>query len=162
MNWKEESYPVFEMFEKQWALVTAGTLDNYDGCTIGWGSLGNIWNNERKIVTVYVNPSRYTSRYLLKNRYFTVSWFPEEYRDDLKILGSKSGRDGDKFALTKLTPYAVENGVAFKEAELTFVCRKLYESQFDRSKLDASIADGIYKHWEPHYEFIGEIVETIQ
>lgn len=162
MDYTEKEYPVFTMFEDQWALATAGTIDDYDGCTIGWGSLGNIWNNKRKIVTIYVNPSRLTSRYLLKNEYFTVSWFPEQYKKDLRTLGTKSKRDGDKFALTELTPTAHGNTVIFPEASLTFVCRKLYQSQFDRSQLDASIADGIYENWEPHYQFIGEIVECIE
>lgn len=30
-----ENYPVFDMFKNQWALVTAGTVDCFDGCTIG-------------------------------------------------------------------------------------------------------------------------------
>ena len=45
-----------------------------------------------------------------------MGFFPEEYRADLLTLGTKSGRDGDKLALTKITPKAVDNGVAFNEA----------------------------------------------
>ena len=54
------------MFNKDWALVSAGDLDDFDTCTIGWGSLGDIWggiNKGRPIVTVYVNPTRYTNDY---------------------------------------------------------------------------------------------------
>ena len=35
------------------------------------------------IVTIYVNPLRYTSEYLLKNDGFIVSFFEEKYRRDL-------------------------------------------------------------------------------
>ena len=54
-NFKEKEYKVFEMFDKQWAIVTAGSMEHYNSCTIGWGSLGNIWGHAGKscpIVTV--------------------------------------------------------------------------------------------------------------
>ena len=62
-----KDYKVFDMFNNQWALVTAGTPDHYNTCTIAWGSLGTIWggpNRGRSIVTVYVNPDRYTYGFL--------------------------------------------------------------------------------------------------
>ena len=71
-NFKEKEYKVFEMFDKQWAIVTAGSMEHYNSCTIGWGSLGNIWGHAGKscpIVTVYVHPARYTSEFL-EQRYF--------------------------------------------------------------------------------------------
>lgn len=40
MNFRDKSYDVFNMFDKQWALATAWTLEDFDGCTIGYG-LGN-------------------------------------------------------------------------------------------------------------------------
>ena len=43
--------PVFERFEKQWALVTAGTPEHFNGCTVGWGCMGTLWN--RPVVTVF-------------------------------------------------------------------------------------------------------------
>lgn len=35
-NFRQEDYKVFEMFDKQWALVTAGGMDHFNSCTIGW------------------------------------------------------------------------------------------------------------------------------
>lgn len=56
-EFKEADYKVFEIFEKQWALVTAGSAETFNSCTIAWGSLGTIWR--RSTVTVYVlRPSR--------------------------------------------------------------------------------------------------------
>ena len=51
-NFKEKEYKVFEMFDKQWAVVTAGSLEHYNSCTVSWGSLGNIWGlvGDRKSV----------------------------------------------------------------------------------------------------------------
>ncbi|MBR0136851.1 MAG: flavin reductase [Erysipelotrichaceae bacterium] len=162
MDYTTEKYNVFEMFSKQKALATAGSIDDYNCCTIGWGSLGNIWNRGTNIVTIYINPDRYTWEFCMKKDYFTVSFFPPEYHDDLMILGTKSGRDGDKVALTKLTPYSTGEAVAYEEAELTFVCRKLYQGEFLRENLAESISNGIYKDWRPHYMFVGEIVDVIR
>ena len=54
---------VFDLFNNQWALATAGGMDRYNTCTIAWGSLGTIWGGAgrgRPIATIYINPDRYT------------------------------------------------------------------------------------------------------
>jgi hypothetical protein len=57
---------------------------------------------------------------------------------------------------------AVEHGVDFQEAELSFVCRKLYTHQFELEKVPQDVADWIYTRVPPHTMFIGEIVEAIR
>ncbi|MBR0175797.1 MAG: hypothetical protein IJQ22_09905, partial [Bacteroidales bacterium] len=47
-----------ELFDRKWALVTAGVPGDVNTMTISWGSLGELWN--RPVVTVYVTSSRYT------------------------------------------------------------------------------------------------------
>ncbi len=165
MDFKEKYYDVFRMFNDRWALVTAGSIEDYNTMTIGWGSMGTIWgppHRGKPALTVYVSPARYTHEFLEKNDFFTVSFFPEEYRGDLGILGSRSGRDGDKVALTKLTPVALEQGVDFEQAELTFVCKKLYAQQFELERVPRDVADWIYTRVPPHTMFIGEIVDVIE
>ena len=100
--------------------------------------------------------------YFLLPDHFTVSFFPEAYRKDLALLGSRSGRDGDKVAQSALTPLSVAHGVDFAEAELTFVCRKLYAHQFEADKVPAEVHDWIYTRVSPHTMFIGEIVDVIE
>ena len=165
MDFTQKSYNVFQMFNDRWALVTAGDIDNYNTMTIGWGSMGTIWgppHNGKAVLTVYVSPARYTHEFLEKNAYFTVSFFPEKYRRDLGLLGSRSGRDGDKVALTALEPIPVEHGVDFKQAELTFVCKKIYSHQFEKDRVPAEVVDWIYTRVPPHTMFIGEIVDVIE
>ena len=93
MNYKTD---IFGTYDKEWALLTAGSMDNFNTMTISWGGMGTLWG--KPVVTVYVKPIRYTYEFLEKNDYFTLSFFPEEYRADLLTLGTKSGRDGDKTA----------------------------------------------------------------
>ena len=130
-NYKAKDYRVFEMFSEQWALVTAGTMERFNSCTLGWGSLGNIWGHDGKtcpIVTVYVHPARYTSEFLTENDTFTVSFYPESCRNALRYMGSHSGRDGDKAAAAGLTPAAMGNSVTYEEANLTFLCQGKYRA----------------------------------
>ena len=160
---EEKDYKIFDMFNNQWALVTAGSMDRYNTCTLAWGSLGTIWGGPgqgRPIVTVYVNPDRYTWEFLKEYDTFTVEFFPPEYREALGYLGSHSGRDGDKVSAAGLTPKEFAGGVTFEEANLTFACHKLYQGEFQREGLADEINRGIYRAWHPHWMFVGEIVET--
>ena len=158
-----KGYKVFDMFNNQWALVTAGDPGHYNTCTIAWGSLGTIWGGPgggRSIVTVYVNPDRYTYDFLKDSDIFTVEFFPSEYRKALGYLGSHSGRDGNKVAAAGLTPKELAGGITFKEAHLTFVCHKLYQGEFQRDGLADEINHGVYENRDPHWMFVGEIIEA--
>lgn len=173
-RYEEQAYEVFSLFNKKWALVTAGSLDDYNTCTIGWGMLGNIWENLS--LSIFIHPSRYTSEFLKRNDAFTVSFYPKECAQALAYLGSHSGRDGDKVKEAGLTPIAMGDSVTFKQAEFTFLCRKIYLHQFSKDGLDSSIRkyyssfpedypnvtpDGTSDNWEPHYAIIGEIVDVL-
>lgn len=169
-DWKEKDDPVFELFEKQWALVTAGTPEHFNGCTVGWGCLGSLWN--KPVVTVFLHPARYTREFLMKNDCFTVCFFPESCRKALAIMGSRSGRDGDKVSAAGLTPIRLGDSVGYREASRSFLCRKLYQHQFSRNELAPEIRDYYKAHpevyppdengeWQPHWVFVGEVVETV-
>ena len=106
-----------KVFLKDWALLAARKDGKFNTMTIGWGELGTLWNKD--VITVYVKPCRYTYEFMEADDYFTVSFFDEAYRKDLSYLGSHSGKDEDKLARTKLNAYAIENGIAYKEAKLT-------------------------------------------
>ncbi len=45
---------IFEQFDKKWALLTAGSENDFNTMTISWGSLGTLWN--KSVATVYVSP----------------------------------------------------------------------------------------------------------
>ncbi len=175
-DFKEMEFKAFELFEKEWALVTAGNMEHYNGCTVGWGSLGNFWSNvgrnDRPIVTVMIHPARYTSKFMLDEEYFTVSFFDPEYKKALGYMGSHSGREEDKARGAGLTPMAASHSVTFKEAKLTFVCKKVMSHEIKKEELDTSIQEyyaekpAIYTDgkdgWTPHYMFMGEVVEVIE
>ena len=174
-NFQEKEYKIFEMFKKQWALVTAGNIENHNNCTIGWGSMGTLWSRGKlgATMTVYVHPARHTFNYLINNDTFTVSFYDEEYKNQLNYLGSHSGKDEDKISAVGFTPVKVQDTVTFKEAKCTFVCKKLYQHEFKKENLAPEIQDYYISRpsafpldengeWHAHYEFIGEIIEVIE
>lgn len=152
---------IFSQFNKKWALLTAGNGDSFNTMTISWGGMGTIWN--KPVVTVYIRSSRYTHEFIDREDYFTVSFFPEEYKKTLGVLGSKSGRDMDKMHDSGLTPRNLDKSVTFEEAETTLVCKKLFKQTLDKDNFvetEAS-ARSFYDGDAEHDMYIGEVVEII-
>ena len=114
---------------------------------------------------------RYTCEFLEQGDTFTVSFYPPEYRRALGYIGSHSGRDGDKAAAAGLTPMAFGQGVTYAEANLTFLCKKLYQHQFTTEDLAPEVQayyasmpqvyPDFHGGWQPHIAFVGEIIDVI-
>lgn len=175
----EFTMDVFQQFDKKWALLTAGDAEDFNMMTISWGGLGTIWG--KPVATTYVRTSRYTHEYMDKNAYFTISFFPEEYRKVLGVLGAKSGRNMDKMHDSGLTAKVISldgkdgsetvatdgsnaggETVTFEEAEITLVCRKLYMQRMNPENILDEGAKAFYKNAEPHDEYIGEVVAILK
>ena len=148
------------IFQKEWALVTAGTMENYNTMTIGWGGLGTLWR--KPVCTVYVKPCRYTHSFMDANDYFTVSFYSDEHRGALCVLGTKSGRDGDKVAEVGFTAVAAGESVTFKEAKTTLLCKKIYRQDMCLDSMPAEAVEKYYTEEAPHTMFVGEIIDIIE
>ena len=149
----------FNLFDKEWALVTAGVPNHYNTMTISWGGLGTLWG--KPVATVYVKPCRYTHDFMDENDLFTVSFYPEKYRRALGLLGSLSGRDGDKVKMAGLTPKALNGSVTFFEAKVTLLCKKIYRQDMDTSVMPAGVVEDYYKTEVPHTMYVGEVIDII-
>ncbi len=149
----------FTIFDKKWALLTAGKENDFNTMTISWGGMGTLWS--KPVVTVYVKPIRYTYKFMEKNDYFTVSFYSDEYKKVLGVLGSKSGRDIDKMNSSGLTPEYLEHGMTFKEAQITLVLKKIYYQDLDQTKFPKDAVDRYYKTEAPHRMYVGEVIDII-
>lgn len=149
----------FETFDKQWALVTAGTEDSFNTMTVSWGGVGTLWS--KPAATVYIRPSRYTYEFLEKNALFTVSFFSEQFKKDLGILGTKSGRDCDKLSLTHLHPAFVDGTVTFREAYATLICKKMYFADMDPDRIPDDVKARYYDGDALHRMYIGEVLRIV-
>ena len=147
------------MFHDDWALVTAGDISNHNSMTISWGEMGTLWN--KAVVTIYIKPCRYTHSFIEDNDYFVVSFYSEEYRNALSIMGSTSGRDINKDEVSKLTPYEHKEVTLYKEAKLSIICKKIYQNDLNINFIPKEAIDRHYKEEAPHTMYIGEVVEII-
>ncbi|MGI5869558.1 MAG: flavin reductase family protein [Kiritimatiellia bacterium] len=150
----------FAVFDKRWMLLSAGDFSTgeWNCMTISWGFIGTMWG--LPVVQPVVRPQRYTREFMDKFDTFTLCAFPEEFRPALQLLGSKSGRDGDKVAASGLHPVAAGTVAApvFAEADLVIECRKLFRLPMTAESLLAEKAREMYPTQDYHIMYIGEVL----
>ena len=151
------------LFDRKTLLLTCGDFANNDfnTMTIGWGSIGTMWN--RPFVMVAVRPTRYTYEFFERYHDFTVSAFPAEFRKALTYLGTHSGRDSNKLKETPLNPIASAKvkSPGFEQAELTIECQNIYFSDLDPARFLDPTIDRNYPGNDYHRIFYGEIVHIL-
>ncbi|MHC1707573.1 MAG: flavin reductase [Bacteroidales bacterium] len=147
---------IFSLLDKDWMLVTAGRINDYNTMTASWGGFGILWN--KPVSFVFIRPTRHTYKFTESYPGYTLTFFENQFRKALNILGSKSGRDGDKVSLSGLTPLALESGnISFAEARLIMECHKLYYQDIEPDRfLDAGL-DKNYPKKDYHRMYVGEI-----
>lgn len=150
----------YGLWEKQWLLLTSGDFASGDfNCmTVSWGSLGVMWN--QPFAQVVVRPVRYTYQFMEKYPDFTLCAFPKEYRKALNLLGTLSGRDGNKIAAAGLTPQAATQVAApvYAQAELAIECNKIYWQDLDPSHFLFPWIEQNYPRKDYHRIYFGKIV----
>jgi flavin reductase (DIM6/NTAB) family NADH-FMN oxidoreductase RutF len=150
----------YHIWDKQWLLVTSGDFaaGHFNTMTVGWGSFGTMWGHP--FVQVVIRPTRYTYEFMEQYPTFTLCAFPITYKSALDLLGSRSGRNGNKIAAAGLTPVAatVVAAPAFAEAELVVECRKIYWDDLNPAHfVDPRIEDN-YPRKDYHRIYYGQIV----
>jgi flavin reductase (DIM6/NTAB) family NADH-FMN oxidoreductase RutF len=150
----------YSLLARQWLVLTCGDLKTgrYNSMTVGWGSFGVMWN--KPFVQVVVRPTRYTYEFMNRYPTFTLCALGKKYREALQILGTRSGRDGNKIAETGLTPIPSTKVAApgFNEAQLILELKKMYWEDFrPENFLDPAIEE-LYPQKDYHRLFYGEIL----
>ena len=149
----------FDMISKDWMLISAGDSSNYNIMTASWGGFGHIWG--KNICWCVIRPQRHTKKFVDSNDYFNLIFFPSgEYKKELSICGSKSGKDIDKAKECNFTPIdGFEGTTTFKEAKYTITCKKLYHEQLSaRGFADKLDLETWYPDNDLHIMYFGEIV----
>lgn len=145
------------MIGKELFLVTSGDENDWNTMTAGWGFMGEMWGKDA--FEAVVRHNRYTYKFMEKNDLFTVSFFPKERSDVVKFCGSHSGRDFDKAKEADITPLFIDGTTTFEEAQLVFVCRKMYSCDFELSLLEEAQRTRWYDGDPVHKRYIGEIMK---
>jgi flavin reductase (DIM6/NTAB) family NADH-FMN oxidoreductase RutF len=143
---------------KKGAFLTVRADDNVNTMTIGWATLGYIW--QRPVFMVAVRDSRHTFALLEKTDNFTVTVpVPDTYHDALMLCGSKSGRDIDKFKECALQLKAAQR-VRSPIIDIPgnhYECRIVYKSAMDNAFLNPDL-EKLYPKKDYHTLYFGEIL----
>lgn len=154
----ELSFNPFTKIGEEWMLVTAGDEQGCNTMTASWGGLGVMWG--KPVAYVFIRPQRYTKEFIDRSDRFTLSFYDESKRGVLKICGAKSGRDFNKVKELSLNPVYVDGTTTFAEADLTFVCKKLYAQELSA---DCALGEDVTKHYpanDYHTMYVAEIIKA--
>ena len=119
---EELSDNVFTLVGKDFFLITAGKEDHYNSMVGSGGGFGVLF--KKPTSWCLLQTTRYTLDLMEKAGTYTLSYFPNEHKEQMLFLGSKSGRNSEKMRETQLTSIQTLSGdMSFKEARLIFECR---------------------------------------
>lgn len=145
----------FKTIGKDWLLISAVKDGKVNTMTASWGGIGVIWN--KNVATVYIRPQRYTREFVDDADYFTLTFF-DGYKKELGVLGSKSGRDGDKIKEVGFDIEMICDQPLFKQGTMGMICKKLYRGEIEpKGFYDDSLDAQNYPNKDYHFIYIGEI-----
>ena len=143
---------------KQGAFLTVKAGEAVNTMTIGWATIGIIW--QRPIFMVAVRDSRHTFTLMEQADNFTVT-VPagSAHNKAVAFCGTKSGRDVDKF---KECGLALQPGQRVASPVLAipgvhYECRIVYKSAMDPALLDPAL-ENLYPQKDYHTLYFGEIL----
>jgi len=160
IEFRDLSVKAFEIFAKRSPLLVAGDKERCNPMTIGWGGLGTLWS--QPVCTVYVRPQRYTYGLMEQKDTFAVAVMGEEYAAQIAYCGKNSGRDGDKVKACGFTlAYGLEDTPLIEQAEMIFVCRKLYAQDMKpECFVDETPRQRYYAQEDYHRTYVGRVEEV--
>lgn len=147
---------------KKGAFLTVKAGDIVNTMTIGWATIGYIW--QRPVFMVAVRDSRYTFTLLEKTDNFTVS-IPagDNYNKAVAFCGTKSGREHDKFKECNLSIKQAKNieSPIIDIPGVHYECKIVYKSAMDSSFLDSDL-EKLYPQKDYHTLYFGEILDNYE
>lgn len=151
----------FVKIGKEWMLVTARDGDKVNTMTASWGGMGVLWNED--VAFVFIRPQRYTYEFVEKSDRFTLAFFDGDYKKELGVLGTVSGRDGDKIAQVGFDVCDVGGEPAFEQAKLVLVMKKLYRDVLkDECFLESAPNEKNYPEKDYHIMYVARIEAAYQ
>jgi len=140
------------------AFLTVRAGDQVNTMTIGWATIGFIW--QREVLMVAVRDSRYTFQLLEKTDNFTVS-IPVDAscKEAVAFCGTKSGREYDKFKECNLRQKEARHVASpiIDIPAIHYECKIVYKSAMDSAFLDGAL-EKLYPKKDYHTLYFGEIL----
>ena len=122
---------IFNLVGKDFTVITAG--ENPNSMVASWGGVGIMFN--KPVTWNFLRANRYTLEKIRETGTYTMCYFPDQYKGEIMQFGTKSGRNTDKMAQTKLTPMATPDGYpAYQEAKIIIECKLIAASTVSKDE----------------------------
>jgi flavin reductase (DIM6/NTAB) family NADH-FMN oxidoreductase RutF len=144
------------------AFLTVKEGDKLNTMTIGWATIGYVW--QRPVLMVAVRNSRHTFGLIEKAADFTVSIpLDEKWKDAVQYCGTQSGRDVDKFKECGFQTSASRQVASpiIRIAGLHFECKIVLKAPMDPAVMHQDL-EKIYSKKDYHTLYFGEIMECYE
>jgi flavin reductase (DIM6/NTAB) family NADH-FMN oxidoreductase RutF len=138
-------------------LVSSGKDGKPNAMALGDALLGVMWREP--FLTVAVRRSRYTYGLITETGEFSVCLPAKGMEDALKVCGTKSGRDMDKFkelGLTAVKGYEIRVPHIL-ECPVHYECKVDYKIELKPGEIDEAIEKKVYSGGDYHSLFFGNI-----
>jgi flavin reductase (DIM6/NTAB) family NADH-FMN oxidoreductase RutF len=113
---------VFKLVGKDFTVITAGKIPEHNSMTASWGGMGILF--QKPVTWCFLRASRYTLELIRKEQTYTMSYFPDERKEQVLFFGSKTGKNTDKMKESTLTAMQTPSGnTTYKEARLVIECK---------------------------------------
>ena len=152
----------FKLIDKDWVLICAPDKTKECGAnamTASWAGLGTIWH--KNVATIYVRPQRYTFGLVEESDELSLCFLGEQYRDALKLCGTKSGRDMDKISSSGLSTAFEGNTPIIEQSDVVMVCKKAYSDYIKEECFDDPSHLSNYPKKDYHKLYILEIKKIL-
>ena len=156
MFFNSELEQAMEHFSKTGGFLSVKSGGKTNTMTVGWGFVGFMWN--RPYFITVVRPQRYTTELLKTADSFTISVPFGSMLEELKICGSKSGRDIDKSGIVKFMPSKKVESPIVDGCDVYYECKIKYAEKLDGEALPEDVKNTFYKG-DFHDVYFGEIVD---
>ncbi len=157
----EFSKETLEQLANKGVFFTVKDGDKVNTMTIGWGSLSQYWGQE--IFIAPIRHSRYTFELLKNSDEFTISVpLNNQFDEALKICGTVSGRDGNKFekANLKLKDAKEISTPIIDGCDIYYECKILSFTDLKKEDLDKETQERWYQNGDMHRLYFAKIVAS--
>ena len=155
---------VFKAVGDDWTAITANNGHTYNTMTASFGGWGILFG--KPATWCFLRANRYTLELMKKEQTYTMSYFDADYKDQLLLFGSKSGRDSDKMNETTLTAVKTPLGnTTYKQARLVIECKLVeitgvHENDFYTDDAKKFVKEGFDDAKDWHKLVFGEITNV--
>jgi flavin reductase (DIM6/NTAB) family NADH-FMN oxidoreductase RutF len=141
------------------AFLTVKAEDALNTMTIGWATIGYLWN--KPIMMVAVRLIRHTFGIIERADDFTVSIPSMDMARELDYCGTRSGRDVDKFEACGLpvAPAQRVRSPIIGVPGLHYECQIVYKTAMGPAHLSPELGQALYAAEDYHTLYFGEIVD---